>query len=111
MATRKDRWHEEAILKKKDLYIHTAERCAKFLMENYKVKKIFLVGSLVRGVFHERSDIDLVVEGIPEKLYIKALTDLYDLLLPSMELNLIPFEDAFDTLKEETLKKGRLLYG
>jgi hypothetical protein len=52
-----------------------------------------------------------VVEGLPAQFYIKALTELYDLLPPGMELNLIPFEDAFDSLKEKTLKEGQLIYG
>jgi len=28
-----------------------------------------------------------------------------------VEINLIPFEDAFESLKEKTLKKGKLIYG
>jgi predicted nucleotidyltransferase len=75
------------------------------------VKRVYLIGSLAKGMFHDRSDIDLVVEGLPAELYIKALTELYDLLLPGMELNLIPFEDAFDSLKEKAVKEGQLVYG
>ena len=89
----------------------TAERCAWVLKNKYKVKKVFLIGSLVKGFIHERSDIDLVVEGLSSDLYIKALTDLWDLLPAGVELNLIPYEDAFENLKEETLKEGELIYG
>ncbi|MBI5199255.1 MAG: hypothetical protein HZA09_04475, partial [Nitrospirae bacterium] len=59
---------------------------------------------------HERSDIDLVVEGLVPELYIKALTELYDLLPTGIELNLIPFEDAFDSLKEKTIKEGEVIH-
>ncbi len=89
----------------------TAERCVWVLKDKYKVKKVFLIGSLVTGFIHERSDIDLVVEGLSSDLYMKALTDLWDLLPTGVELNLIPYEDAFENLKEETLKKGELIYG
>jgi len=89
----------------------TAERCVWVLKDKYKVKKVFLIGSLVTGFIHERSDIDLVVEGLSSDLYMKALTDLWDLLPAGVELNLIPYEDAFENLKEETLKEGELIYG
>jgi len=97
------------IVREKEQLTHMAEECAKLLKEKYKIKRIFLIGSLVKGIFHKRSDIDLVVEGLPPDLYIKALTDIYDILLPGTELNLIPYEDAFDSLKEKTLKEGKLL--
>lgn len=98
-------------LDKKERYNQIARECSAFLKERYNVGRVYLIGSLVKGIFHDRSDIDLVVEGLPPGLYIKALTELYDLLPPETELNLIPFEDAFDSLKEKTLKEGQLLHG
>ena len=88
-----------------------AEKCVWILKNKYKVKKVFLIGSLVEGYVHERSDIDLVVEGLSPDLYIKSLTELWDVLPSGLELNLIPFEDAFESLKEKTLKEGELIYG
>ena len=96
---------------KKEKLILLAERSAEFLKSKYKVKRIILIGSLVKGFFHARSDIDLVVEGLAPELYIKALTELYDLLPPGVELNLIPYEDAFPSLKEKAVKEGELVYG
>lgn len=86
-----------------------AYKIARFLKEKYKVKRVFLIGSLSKGIVHERSDIDLVVEGLPPELYIKALTEAYDILSVKAELNLIPFEDAFPSLKEKTLKEGEVI--
>jgi len=91
--------------------ITLARECAGILKEKYKVKRVFLIGSLVRGHFHDRSDIDLVVEGLQPEVYIKALTDLYDHLPAGVELNLIPFEDAFESLKKRAVTEGELLYG
>ena len=88
-----------------------AEKCVWILKNKYKVKKVFLIGSLAEGYVHERSDIDLVVEGLSPDLYIKSLTELWDILPSGLELNLIPFEDAFESLKEKTLKEGVLIYG
>jgi len=88
-----------------------AFKCAEALINNYKVKRIFLIGSLVKGYVHSKSDIDMVIEGLSPYLYIKALTELYEILLPGIELNLIPFEDAYESLKEKTIKEGELIYG
>lgn len=88
-----------------------AEECSEVLRDKYHVRKVYLIGSLVRGFVHERSDIDLVVEGLIPNLYIKALTELWDLLPAGVELNLIPFESAFDSLKEKAVNEGRVIYG
>ena len=88
-----------------------AKKCAEILKDKYKIKKAILIGSLVRGIIHEKSDIDLVVEGLKPALYIKALTDLWDILPVDVELNLIPFEDTFESLREKTLKEGVHIYG
>jgi predicted nucleotidyltransferase len=65
----------------------------------------------VKGIVHEKSDIDLVVEGLEPSLYIKALTDLWDNLPAGVELNLISFEDAFESLKEKAINEGEYIYG
>lgn len=85
-------------------------KVAKMLKEKYKVKRVFLIGSLVKGYVHERSDIDIVVEGLQPELYIRALVDGKDILQWKVDLNLIPFEDAYESLKDKTLKEGELLY-
>jgi len=87
-----------------------AREAAKILKNKYKVKRIFLIGSVAKGCVHERSDIDIVAEGLAPELYIKALTDIYDILPPGIELNLIPFEDAFESLREKAIKEGELIY-
>jgi predicted nucleotidyltransferase len=95
---------------KKQYLISLAKKCAKLLKEKYRVKRVFLIGSLAYGTVHDKSDIDLVVEGLPSERYIDALVDLNDILERKIELNLIPFEDAFETLREKTLREGRLIY-
>lgn len=94
----------------KEKLVLLARECAKLLKSKFKAKRVFLIGSLVRGYLHERSDIDIVVEGLIPELYIKALTELYDILPPGVELNLIPYEDAFDSMKEKIVKEGEVIY-
>ena len=96
---------------RKEQLREAADRCVSVLRDKYKIKRVYLIGSLAKGFVHERSDIDLVVEGLSPYLYIKALTELWDLLPPGVELNLIPFEDAFETLKEKTVREGELKFG
>lgn len=96
---------------RKKTLLELAHKCARILKEKYGVKRVFLIGSLAYGIVHERSDIDLVVEGLAPELYIKALVDLSDIVRWKVEINLIPFEDAFESLKEKTLKEGRQIYG
>jgi predicted nucleotidyltransferase len=88
-----------------------AQEISEILKNDYKVKRVFLIGSVVKGYVHDRSDIDLVVEGLAQEFYIKALTQIYDILPPGVEFNLIPFENAFETLREKTLREGMMLYG
>ena len=96
---------------RKDELKRIAKKCADILKDKYKVRRIILIGSLVKGIVHEKSDIDLVVEGLEPSLYIKALTDLWDNLPAGVELNLISFEDAFESLKEKAINEGEYIYG
>jgi predicted nucleotidyltransferase len=88
-----------------------AERCVSVLRDKYKIKRAFLIGSLVKEIIHERSDIDLVIEGLAPDLYMKAITELWDILPSGVDLNLIPYEDAFESLRRKAAGEGELLYG
>ena len=41
----------------------------------------------------------------------KVLTELWDILPAGVDLNLIPSEDAYESLKETAVEEGELLYG
>ena len=88
-----------------------AEKCVFLLRDKYGVRRAYLIGSLVKGIVHERSDIDLVVEGLAPDLHMKALTELCDFLPVGVDLNLIPYEDAFESLRQKALDEGELMYG
>ena len=89
-----------------------ARRCASLLYEKYGARGVYLIGSLNEPeAFHDRSDIDLVVEGLPPRLYFKALAELWRQLPAGLELDLIPLEDADPELRKRALKEGVRLYG
>ena len=88
-----------------------ADKCAHLLYEKYGVRRVYLIGSLTDPeVFHDKSDIDLVVEGLPAHLYFKALAELWRELPAGLELDLIPFEDADSELRKRVLEEGVELY-
>ncbi len=99
----------EKLKVKKKYLISLARKCAKLLKEKYKVKRIFLIGSLVKGIVHERSDIDLVVEGLEPEVYIKALTEVISkkllqklkkyLRFPHLFRHIYGFELKWDKIK------------
>ena len=72
-----------------------AQECIHVLKEKFDVREAFVFGSL-RGdsPWHERSDIDIAVVGLPPHQYWRALIELERLLPPRMELDLITLESA-----------------
>ncbi|MGQ9630385.1 MAG: nucleotidyltransferase family protein [bacterium] len=76
-----------------------AQECVRVLKERFGAREAFVFGSL-RGdsPWHEHSDIDIAVEGLPPGQYIEALTTLYEFLPEGMELDLVPLERAVPSL-------------
>ena len=101
-----------ALLEQKEEYIRLAKECAHHLTENYKVSKVILVGSLVKkhSTFHEGSDIDIVVVDLTPKDYFRALAELVELLPSGTMLNLIPYENTNERMKQVTDESGEILY-
>jgi len=58
-----------------------ARKAAVYLKNKYSVQKVLLFGSLVNiDYFHNNSDIDIAVEGLPDKYYYQAVGELMDLI-------------------------------
>ena len=71
------------------------------------VRRVWLVGSLVeRDRFHERSDIDLVVEGLPSERYMRVLTQIYDRLPAGWELDLMRLEELSRAGARDLVARG-----
>lgn len=90
---------------------HIAVQCAELLAKRYGVTRVFLFGSLLPSRFiHNRSDIDLAVEGLPSPAFLSASADLWDIAPPDIAIDLFLLEDAYSELKDHILKEGELLY-
>jgi predicted nucleotidyltransferase len=87
-----------------------AQDCAHRLVREFGVSKVYLFGSLVEeSLVHDRSDIDLAVEGLEGKLYWRALSALWALLPAGIELDLVLLERAWPGLAERVRTEGELL--
>jgi uncharacterized protein len=56
-----------------------AQTATKVLKTEFMASRVVAFGSLLGETFHETSDIDLAVWGLPEKLYFKAVARLLSL--------------------------------
>ena len=48
---------------------------SRLLAERYRLKRVYLFGSLAEGLFLKGSDVDLAVEGMGFEDYLKALAE------------------------------------
>jgi predicted nucleotidyltransferase len=101
---------EERLKRKAEQAKKTVIEMSRVLVEKFGAKRVWLFGSLIEGFFWKGSDIDLAVEGLSSEVYFAALSEIWGLLPSAMELDLIPLEDAYESLRERILKKGELLY-
>lgn len=90
----------------------SAKKAAKFLAEKFGVRKVYVFGSVLRedDFFCERSDLDLAVEGLPEGQYIEMLVSLENEIESPVLINVVQMETCRESLKDNILKKGKLLY-
>lgn len=86
-----------------------ARKAAKILRSEFGVEKVMVFGSLVHPtLFHERSDVDLAVWGLQGREYYRAISVLLD-IEPSINIDLIAFDDARRALQDVILRDGRIL--
>jgi predicted nucleotidyltransferase len=86
-----------------------AERLAKILADEYGVERVYLFGSFAWGkVVRPDSDIDLAVEGLPPRQFLKAYGQLER--ATHYAFDLVPLENASSRLREQILKLGMLVY-
>ncbi len=86
-----------------------ASRAALLLKKDFGVKKVVVFGSLTQpNLFHLRSDIDLAVWGLTGRDYYRAVGILQS-LDSSIEVDLIAFEDATESIQSTILREGKEL--
>lgn len=85
-----------------------ARQLAQLLVERYGVARVVLVGSLARGDFGCRSDIDLAVEGLPPEAFFAAGAEL-ERVAAGIGVDLVPLETASAFFREEAARDGVVL--
>jgi len=82
---------------------------AELLSRRPGVKRVWLFGSAAKGKNLDwRSDLDFAVEGLPADELERTWAELYSRL--DLPLDLVRWEAASATLKEEVRRWGKLLY-
>ncbi|MBI3762863.1 MAG: nucleotidyltransferase domain-containing protein [Chloroflexi bacterium] len=84
-----------------------ARRSAVLLKQEFGASRVVLFGSLARGPgrFFVRSDVDLAVWGMDERLYLRAVGRLLD-LDPEIKADLIEAEYARSAVKTAIERDG-----
>jgi predicted nucleotidyltransferase len=90
--------------KHKEQALEAAEACIRLLKERFGARRVILFGSTAgQGSWHERSDIDLAVEGLADGDFFPAYSACLDLLPRGLELDLVPLEDAYPEMRARIL--------
>lgn len=85
-----------------------ANECARVLVSTFEAERVWLVGSLVRdGAWRSRSDVDLVVEGLPPHRYWEALDSISE--IACLPVDLVRTEES-PSHAELARTRGRLLH-
>lgn len=79
----------------------------KCLADEFGATSITLFGSLAAGEAHERSDIDLAVEGLASEDYFRALASLLE--VAPCPVDLVCLEDAPESLRALVRDEGEVL--
>jgi predicted nucleotidyltransferase len=82
-----------------------AKQLSTILRERFTFESIYLCGSILSDSFRPKSDIDIIIKGLPIEDFFKA----YALLLKEsrFQIDLKPFEDMTDDYQEKILKRGK----
>jgi uncharacterized protein len=82
----------EALDQRRQRGLQIAAMAAQMLKTDFVTSRVVLFGSLLGANFHETSDIDLAVWGLPEQSYFKAVARL--LSLSEFEFDLVEAQHA-----------------
>jgi predicted nucleotidyltransferase len=93
--------------KKRARAIRKAKKVAQALKKKYGVEEVYLFGSLVwrPDFLWAGSDIDLLVKGLEDEEYFEILADISNLSHP-FRVDLIPYQNAWPSVKKRVLKEG-----
>ena len=108
-AMRRVRRRQQEMVRRRERAWVVARAAAELLKAKYQAQKVMLFGSLARNdPFYPRSDVDLVVWGLDEKLYYRVVSRLLD-LDPTIKVDLVMAEQAPPALLEAIEREGVLV--
>jgi predicted nucleotidyltransferase len=85
-----------------------ARRVAQMLVHDFGARRVYLFGSLAQeGRFHERSDVDLAVEGIAPGRFFKAWAAAG--AHSNVPIELVDMDEVGETMRGLILEYGELL--
>ena len=83
-----------------------ARQAAALLRSAYGARRVVVFGSLLKPArFHERSDVDLAVWGLDERVYLRALAQLLSLDV-TLDVDLVEAEQARAELMSAIEREG-----
>lgn len=91
-ARRREQQRLAALQQRRSRGLEVAQQAAHLLKQEFAATRVVLFGSLLGEPFHETSDIDLAVWGLPAKSYFQAVGQL--LSLSEFEFDLVEAEFA-----------------
>ena len=98
--------HDAAVAARLEQAWVVARQAAELLKRDFGAARVWLFGSLLHPQrFHERSDVDLTVEGLDERLYLRAVARLLD-LNPTIPVDLVELEYARPELRDAILREA-----
>lgn len=106
-AQRREQERRALVEARRERALALAQTASQLLKQEFGAARVVLFGStLAPAFFHERSDIDLAVWGLDERLYLRALGRLLD-LDPAFEFDLVEFEAAPPRLQASIEQEGQ----
>lgn len=102
-ARRRSQSRLEKIGKRRSQGMEVARKAATLLKQTFGAKRVVLFGSVLSEDFHESSDLDLAVWGLPEALYFKAIAQLEG--LDGFAIDLVEAQHALPHIAD-AIKQG-----
>jgi predicted nucleotidyltransferase len=86
--------------------IEKAKEAAAMLKERYGATRVILFGSLAhKEWFHERTDVDLAVEGLRDEVFYRAWGEA-DEMIPGRRMDIVGIASAKPSIREAIQRHG-----
>lgn len=85
------------------------ERIKKYLVEEMKVREIYLFGSILKDNFGKGSDIDIAVSGLEDDKFFPVYSHLDN--FTDFPVELVDLDEKDNFFRREIRKRGKKIYG